>query len=94
MSPWAILGIVIAGIVGVGSIVAYHEIAIARAYDRGKVQGIAETTEHMRTAIAKQKAQVVADMERLKTLDRAALQKELERLCREAGGGEACAPRP
>ena len=91
MNLWAILGIVVAGIVGVGGTVAYFEGAKTAAYNRGHDKGSADTTEAMRKVIAKQRADVIADMERLKTLDRAKLHAELERLCREAGGGDACA---
>lgn len=51
MSPWAILGIVVAGAVSVGGAVTYHEVAKSRAFDRGKAEGIAETTERMTKAI-------------------------------------------
>ena len=63
-----------------------------KAYGRGHAAGVAETTAAMKKAIAAQKAATVKDIGRLKTMDRKQLEDELTKKCREAGGGEACAP--
>lgn len=67
-----------------------YAVVTTKAYNRGYDKGVSDTTEQMKKAIAKQKAETVKDIERLKTLPRSELEKELEKRCREAGGGDQC----
>lgn len=81
-----ILAAVIAAVAGGG-----YLFVTERAFNRGYDKGVAETTAHMKAAIAKQKKAVADDMARLRRLSPDDLDKAIERHCREAGGGDACA---
>lgn len=92
---------------GIGKYIAIGALVLAvvgggiwyvndRAYNRGEKAGIEVVTKQMIAALERQRQATVQDWDRLKTMDRLALERELWKKCMaDPRGGEAiCGKQP